>query len=598
MYRPASRVQPAGIAGPATVALVAWAVLCLVPAVLMLQQSVAAPAGDSTVLSLDGYRRILRADIVGLLGELVVRAALSTCCAVPLGLVLADYVARLRSSRRRALIVLLLTLPLVVNPALRAFGWFQLLNESGYLGWAVASVAGDAARTGLIYSRFSVVVVLVASTVSIAAFTILFSIPNDRLWAVCDELGMGPLTRVARVTLPIAMPGVMLSALCVFWLALGASVESSIVDGPTEISLSKIISGLLSVGDVSAACALGSCILLAFVASCGLAAAGAQLVGFVRRTTAVRQLLMSPETAAGVRSGVPVINGLRSFPFDRRARRSLHLILAGRALVERLVAAVAVALITLIVMAPVVAVLLMSTVTVSTAGTTVYSLRNYGHAWADLVAREALMTSLLVALPVGIVCGVVAFACGLLWWHRRLRMALLCGLAMLALIPADAYVLGLLGVMRMVGRQEASLFWVGLAQVSAALPFGAAITFVANSLIDVHVFNVAAEIGASRVRVIWDIILKLVWRSVVAAGVTGLLVSFADYTRAWYLSGNVQLLPLYLYGRLKAGTDPRVYAIGGFVILLLLFGLVIVGLFSRSGFHSARWNALDGKSAA
>jgi ABC-type spermidine/putrescine transport system permease subunit II len=491
--------------------------------------------------------------------------------------------------------LLLLTLPLVTNPALRAFGWFEILNQGGYLGQTVTLLLGQAAGRALIYSRLSVVIVLVAGTVPIAVFTILFSIPNDRIWAVCDELGMGPLTRVARVTLPVAMHGVILSALCVFWLALGASVETSIVDGPTEINLSKIVSGLLSVGNVSAACALGSCILLGFAASCGLAAAGARLLEFLQRTVALRRALTSARTTATP----PDLSNLvspRFFPLEKEARSSVHTISTRRAQVERVVAGLAVLLCTLLAMAPVSSVLFMSTETVSTAHTRVLSFLNYQHAWADPMAREALMASLLVAVPVGIACGVIAFTCGLLWWHRRLRVVLLCGLAVLALIPADTYVLGLLGVLRAIGRQDASLIWVGIAHVAAALPFCIAITFAANSLIDVHVFDVASEIGASRVLVIWDIVLKLVWPSVVAACVTGMLVSFSDYTRAWYLSGNAQLLPLYLYGRLKAGTDPRVYAIGGVVILLVLVSLLIIGVFSRWGIRATPRNALDPKS--
>jgi ABC-type spermidine/putrescine transport system permease subunit I len=551
--------------------------LCVAPIAFMAYESMARWTDLQRVGwgTSEGYLRILRPDVLGPLGEITFRAGLTATLDIALAIPIADCLIRLKPSLR-AVILLILTIPFVVSPTSRAFGWFQILNQAGYLNGLVHSIAPSAAPiTWLLYNRGSVIITLVAATLSFSVFPIVLTLPSgtSNLWKACSDMGTSYFVRLRRITIPLGLPGIAIGWLCVFWLAFGSSVEASVVDGPTELSIGRIINGLLSAGQFAAASALGFCIAAAFGLSGGAAYI---LLNRVKRNQRTRIAATDNKRNLPFTSGLTKNLGPREI--TTTSARSRAVMRAARFIVGSLF----IGLVLVYVLAPVGAVIAMSLTHVSNVSATNPTLRYYVAAFQSGPIKDAWITSLSVAIPVGISCGMLSFACGLSWLNKRWRIAVICAMAILALLPPDVYVLGLLSLARSLGSRQASLVWVAVAQTAGALPFCTAMIFAVNSVFDPFLLNVGRELGASRLRLLYSVLFRLTWQAVASAFLTAILLSLNDYTRVSYLSGSVQFLTLYVYGKMKSGTDPTVYAIGSInaiaVILLFFLALLIVRL--------------------
>jgi len=556
--------------------------LCVMPIAFMAYESMTLWNGLQRVGwgTTEGYLRVLRPDVIIPVGELVFRAVLTATVDIAIAIPVADYLIRLKPALR-SVILLLLTVPFVVSPTSRAFGWFQILNQAGYINHLVHSISPTASpMSWLLYNRGSVIITLVAATLSFSVFPIILALPSgtSSLWRAASDMGTSYFTRLSRITIPLGLPGIAIGWLCVFWLAFGSSVEASVVDGPTELSIGRIVNGLLSAGEFAAACALGTSITVAF----GLSAA----IGYIliRRSRHFPSQLNqdSSTTTKDSRSAQPTSVSIavdsKSVYLRQRSPRLNHVLRITRAVSGGLFICIILAY----VLAPVGAVVAMSLTEMSHAGGSTFTLQYYLAAFGNESIKEAWFASLSVAVPVGLSCGILGFACGLTWLSNKWRFVVIFGMAILALLPPDVYVLGLLQLAKSLGSKEASLAWVGIAQVAGALPFCTAIVFAVNSAIDPFLLNVGMELGASRLRLLSGVLLRLTWQGVASAFLTGMLLSLNDYTRVSYLSGSVQFLTLYVYGKMKSGTDPTVYAVGSInaiaVILLFSFALLIVRL--------------------
>jgi spermidine/putrescine transport system permease protein len=100
----------------------------------------------------------------------------------------------------------------------------------------------------LLYSRPAVVVTLVYVWIPFATLPIYAAmqrIQRGQLEAAAD-LGAGPWSRFARVTLPLSLPGAIASFFMVFIPSVGEYVTPSLVGGPGGIMYGNIIQGFFT----------------------------------------------------------------------------------------------------------------------------------------------------------------------------------------------------------------------------------------------------------------------------------------------------------------------------------------------------------------
>jgi spermidine/putrescine transport system permease protein len=200
--------------------------------------------GDPWTPSLFQYERILGTPAyvrqlgVSLLIAFIV-AGTATVLAYPLA-----YFLAFRAGRWASLFLALLLIPFAVSFLLRVMAWRLMLGQEGAIN-AALQWAGltDAPLDLLLYSRAAVVVTLVYVWVPFAALPIYAAmgrIERGQLEAAAD-LGAGPWSRFARVTLPLSLPGATAAFFMVFIPSVGEYVTPRLVGGSETYLYGQLI---------------------------------------------------------------------------------------------------------------------------------------------------------------------------------------------------------------------------------------------------------------------------------------------------------------------------------------------------------------------
>ena len=199
------------------------------------------------------------------------------------------------------------------------------------------------------------------------------------------------------------------------------------------------------------------------------------------------------------------------------------------------------------------------------------------------VGGDIWPNTLMLVLPVAIMGAIGGFACALNWWSPARAYTLLALGFGIAALPSAAYATALVHCCRLLGLTTSSMFILIAADLLWVLPFCTVIVMAGIGHIrETQVRSALEMAGGKRGVVIRRVILPPVFPSVVSACLVALLLSTNEYVRSTYMSGAVQLMSKYVYGKMSSGTDPSVYALTGInlgfaftVVLGVLVGIRI-----------------------
>jgi spermidine/putrescine transport system permease protein len=143
------------------------------------------------------------------------------------------------AGRHRYTILLAILAPFFTSYLLRVVAWQVMLNNNGVVNsllWQLGLREHGHAISGLIYSNFSVALVLFYAWVPFVALPIFVVLDNmDRnLLAAAHDLGAGRLTTFLRVTLPLSLPGVASGFVFVLIPTTGEFIAPLLVGGPSS----------------------------------------------------------------------------------------------------------------------------------------------------------------------------------------------------------------------------------------------------------------------------------------------------------------------------------------------------------------------------
>jgi len=199
---------------------------------------------------------------------------------------------------------------------------------------------------------------------------------------------------------------------------------------------------------------------------------------------------------------------------------------------------------------------------------------------------DAWTSAIEVAVPVGLLGAFFGFLSALSWWSPYKRFSLLAVSVLIAQIPATAYSLGLIHLIKALDIDTySSLIPVTISHLLWVLPFCMITIMTSVSQIGSGLIDAAFDLGASSRKVAYGIVFRLVWPSVISAFLVGFLLSLNEYVRTSYLSGSTQMLSEYIYGKMMSGSDPMVYALGGINVAL---ALVVTSLIALSFWYTKR----------
>jgi ABC-type spermidine/putrescine transport system permease subunit I len=190
-----------------------------------------------------------------------------------LGLILAypiAYFLALHTRRDVARAILLLfTVPFLVNYIIRTFAWVPLLSRTGPINRALIA-SGIAARPvdWLLFSDFAVFVGLVGSYMPFMIYPLWAALDglDRRLTDASWLLGANPLVTFLRVTLPLSMPGVFAAVIFGFVGSFGESAVPVILGGVGYQLMGNTITSALDVLNYPLAAAMSSVVVATMLA--------------------------------------------------------------------------------------------------------------------------------------------------------------------------------------------------------------------------------------------------------------------------------------------------------------------------------------------
>jgi len=162
-----------------------------------------------------------------IVGRTVLIAALVTITDAILAFPIAFYMAKVASRRVKALLVVVVLLPLWSSYLVKVYSWRTILSEDGVLNWALSPLGLDGPGYGLT-AVWLVMSYLWLPYMILPIYAGLERIPGS-LISASEDLGARPTTTFRRVILPLVFPAVVAGSIFTFSLTLGDYITPRLV---------------------------------------------------------------------------------------------------------------------------------------------------------------------------------------------------------------------------------------------------------------------------------------------------------------------------------------------------------------------------------
>ena len=239
--------------------LPAWAIMImtlLLPILLIIAVSFATRgAYGGFVWSLSGasYKQLLFQDdwtgalefnpqYLLIIGRTLYLALLTTLICAALSFPVAYFIAQ-QSTRRKAILIYLVTLPFWVSMIVRVYAWITILGNDGVLELGLKSIGLVDDVDSFLFNDGAMLVGLVYSYVPLMILPVFASVEKLEgafIEASHDLYGNAWVT-LRRVILPLTWPGLAAGAVLVFVPCLGAVLEPVLLGGGKNMLLGSLI---------------------------------------------------------------------------------------------------------------------------------------------------------------------------------------------------------------------------------------------------------------------------------------------------------------------------------------------------------------------
>ncbi|APE43233.1 spermidine/putrescine ABC transporter [Sulfitobacter alexandrii] len=189
--------------------------------------------------------------------------------------------------KRKALWLFLITVPFWTSYLLRVFLWKVILGYNGVFNTTLMGLGFiEEPLTFILYNLNAVVITLAHAWAPFAILPIFVALEKiDRsLLEAATDLGDSPMRRFFRITLPLAMPGIVASTLIVLIPTVGDFITPRLVGGTDGLMISNMIQiqfGKANNAPLGAALAVSAMVVIGLI-SAAIFFGGKKLGGRVR----------------------------------------------------------------------------------------------------------------------------------------------------------------------------------------------------------------------------------------------------------------------------------------------------------------------------
>jgi len=172
-----------------------------------------------------------------IIGRTVAIAAATTVTDAVLAFPLAYFMVRVATPRLRALLFVMVLLPLWSSYLVRIYSWRTILSTNGALNWALTGLGlPDQHMAGTVWAMWLVFSYIWLPFMVLPVYAAIERIPDSYLEASGD-LGARAWPTFRRVMLPLALPGIVAGSIFTFSLTLGDFITPALVGGGPGTSM-------------------------------------------------------------------------------------------------------------------------------------------------------------------------------------------------------------------------------------------------------------------------------------------------------------------------------------------------------------------------
>jgi len=89
----------------------------------------------------------------------------------------------------------------------------------------------------------------------------------------------------------------------------------------------------------------------------------------------------------------------------------------------------------------------------------------------------------------------------------------------------------------------------------------------------------AKDLGANTIQTFWHVTLPMIRTAIIGGALMAFTMSFDEIVITYFLTGTWTTLPVFIYGMMRFGLSPQVYAISTVVLTFSLFLILLMGKF-------------------
>lgn len=211
--------------------------------------------------SLNSYIAIIEGARLEVLKRTFIVSIEATAISLAIAYPIAYFLARKADPRSARTVLVLFTIPFLINYIIRNVAWTSLLGRTGTVNGALLSLGIiDAPLDWLLYSDFSVFLGLVSAYMPFMIFPLVLSIAAiDKQYLEASALlGASALSTFLRITLPLSLPGVFAAIIFGFVGCFGESAVPIIMGGVGYELVGNTITSSMDVLNYPLAAALSS----------------------------------------------------------------------------------------------------------------------------------------------------------------------------------------------------------------------------------------------------------------------------------------------------------------------------------------------------
>lgn len=203
-----------------------------------------------------------------------------------------------------------------------------------------------------------------------------------------------------------------------------------------------------------------------------------------------------------------------------------------------------------------------------------FSLERFQLMFQNPKVMNAIGESLKYAVVTTVLAPLLALL-AVLAYRKTERKALFIGLVVLPLfIPGVVHGIGLLIFFQQLGIQT-PFVRVTVAHLLWAFPFSFLVLLTSSAAITDDLLLASSDLGANELETFRHVIFPLIKPGILSATIFSFVLSFNEFSRTFYLIGNSNTVPTFVWASLQVEFSRELYAVAGSAVML---SLTLIGL--------------------